>query len=69
MSENKYKSDDIFDNSIPIYLDWKKKKRKRKCYIVLAIWKMIWYSRGKRDQKAERTDWNECICTYIYKYT
>ena len=28
MSENKYKSDDIFDNSIPMYLDWKKKKEK-----------------------------------------
>ena len=49
MSENKYKSDDIFVNSIPMYLEavyWKKKnkkkKRKRKCYVVLAIWKMIW---------------------------
>lgn len=33
MSENKYKSDDIFVNSIPMYLEavyWKKKKIKRR---------------------------------------
>ena len=33
MSENKYKSDDIFVNSIPMYLEavyWKKKIKRRK---------------------------------------
>ena len=33
MSENKYKSDDIFVNSISMYLEamyWKKKKEKKK---------------------------------------
>jgi hypothetical protein len=33
MSENKYKSDDIFVNSIPMYLEavyWKKKKIRRR---------------------------------------
>ena len=33
MSENKYKSDDIFVNSIPMYLEavyWKKKKKKKR---------------------------------------
>ena len=40
MSENKYKSDDIFVNSIPTYLEVLKKKKKEKeegNAIVLAI--------------------------------
>ena len=38
MSENKYKSEDIFVNSIPTYLEALKKKKKRKGNaMVLAI--------------------------------
>ena len=42
MSENKYKSEDIFVNSIPTHLEVLKKEKQRKCNIVLAtIWKII----------------------------
>ena len=44
MSENKYKSEDIFVNSIPMYLEAlkKRKKKRKRNAMVLAIWEIIW---------------------------